>query len=147
MDNIVIGTHPKRAILDLPGARLHYEIRGQGPLIALVGAPMDAAAFAPLADHLATGHTVLTCHPRGIRRGTVTDPDADFTPETRASDLARLLDVCDAGPATDLGSSGEAATALTLVQKRPYGSMGAWLAPVCTRSGIRLIRLMSSSEY
>ena len=54
--------------LDVPGARLHYELRGTGPLIALVAAPMDATAFAPLADLLATDHTVLTTDPRGINR-------------------------------------------------------------------------------
>ena len=33
---------PTIASLEVPGARLHYEVRGQGPLVALVGAPMDA---------------------------------------------------------------------------------------------------------
>jgi hypothetical protein len=36
--------------LRVPDARLHYEVRGRGPLVALVGAPMGAAAFEPLAD-------------------------------------------------------------------------------------------------
>ena len=101
--------------LDVPGARLHYELRGSGPLIALVGAPMDAAAFAPLADLLATDHTVLTTDPRGINRSTVDHPDRDSTPAERASDLAALLRHVDAGPATVLGSSGGAVTLLSLV--------------------------------
>src|SRR3954451_19282323 len=91
--------------LDVPGARLHYELRGAGPLIALVGAPMGATAFAPLADLLATDHTVLTTDPRGIHRSTVDHPDRDTPPEERADDLAALLRHADAGPAAVLGSS------------------------------------------
>jgi pimeloyl-ACP methyl ester carboxylesterase len=107
------------ASLDVPGARLHYEVRGSGPLVVLVGAPMDASAFAPLADLLAADHTVLTTDPRGIDRSSVDDPDADSTPELRADDLSRLLSHLDAGPAVVLGSSGGAVSALALVQAHP----------------------------
>jgi pimeloyl-ACP methyl ester carboxylesterase len=105
--------------LEVPGARLYYEVRGAGPLLVLVGAPMDARSFAPLADLLAADHTVLTTDPRGIRRSPVDDPDRDSTPELRADDLARLITALDAGPTTVLGSSGGAVTALALVQARP----------------------------
>ncbi|GAA3214567.1 alpha/beta fold hydrolase [Oerskovia jenensis] len=105
--------------LRVPGAALHHEVRGQGPLVALVGAPMDADAFAPLADLLAADHTVLTTDPRGIHRSTVDDPDQDTPPEVRADDLARLLAGLDAGPATVVGSSGGAVTALALAQSHP----------------------------
>src|SRR5262245_64950895 len=33
--------------LDVPGARLYYETRGAGPLLMLIGHPMDSAGFAP----------------------------------------------------------------------------------------------------
>ena len=105
--------------LEVPGARLYHELRGDGPLVVLVGAPMDATAFAPLADLLATDHTVLTTDPRGINRSTVADPDQDSTPEMRAGDLARLIAHIDAGPAVVLGSSGGAVSVLALVQDRP----------------------------
>jgi pimeloyl-ACP methyl ester carboxylesterase len=107
------------ASLAVPGARLHYEVRGHGPLLVLVGAPMDARSFAPLADLLATDHTVLTTDPRGINRSPVDDPDLDSTPELRADDLFRLLSHLDAGPAAVLGSSGGAVSALALVQAHP----------------------------
>jgi pimeloyl-ACP methyl ester carboxylesterase len=103
----------------VPDALLHYEVRGAGPLVVLVGAPMDARPFASLADLLATDHTVLTTDPRGINRSTVDDPDADSTPELRADDLARLITHLDAGPAAVLGSSGGAVSALALTQTRP----------------------------
>jgi pimeloyl-ACP methyl ester carboxylesterase len=105
--------------LTVPGARLHYEVRGSGPLVVLAGAPMDAAAFAPLADLLAADHTVVTTDPRGIHRSPLDDPDQESTPELRADDLARLIAHLDAGPATVFGSSGGAVTALALVQSRP----------------------------
>ncbi|MFI0419036.1 alpha/beta fold hydrolase [Spongiactinospora sp. 9N601] len=107
------------ATLDVPGAHLYYEVRGQGPLVALVGAPMDAVPFAPLADLLAADHTVLTTDPRGINRSRLDDPTQDSTPELRADDLSRLLTHLDAGPATVLGSSGGAVTALALAQTHP----------------------------
>ena len=43
--------------LRVPGTALHHEVRGQGPVVALVCAPMDADAFAPLADLLPGDHT------------------------------------------------------------------------------------------
>ncbi|KAF0961017.1 alpha/beta fold hydrolase [Rhodococcus sp. T7] len=106
-------------ILDVPGAALYYEVRGSGPVVVLVGAPMDADAFAPAADLLAAEYTVLTTDPRGIRRSPVDDRDRDSTPEMRADDLARLLTHLDAGPAVVFGSSGGAVSALALVQAHP----------------------------
>lgn len=103
-------------LLEVPGARLHYEVRGAGPLVVLIGAPMDATAFAPLADLLAADHTVLTADPRGIGRSRVTDPNADSTVGLRADDLSRLITHIAAGPAVVFGSSGGAVTALALTQ-------------------------------
>lgn len=105
--------------LRVPDAQLHYEVRGQGPLVALVGAPMDATAFEPLADLLASEYTVLTTDPRGINRSPLDDPDQDSTPQLRADDLSRLLAHLDAGPAAVFGSSGGAVTALALAQAHP----------------------------
>lgn len=105
--------------LRVPDAVLHYELRGAGPLIALVGAPMDARPFTGLAELLATDHLVLTTDPRGIHRSPLDDPEQDSTPEPRADDLYRLLTHIDAGPATVLGSSGGAVTALALAQAHP----------------------------
>ncbi|WP_225729987.1 MULTISPECIES: alpha/beta fold hydrolase [unclassified Nocardia] len=114
MDSVVTGR-----TLTVPGASLRYEVRGAGTPIALVGAPMAAAAFAPLADLLATDHTVLTTDPRGHAGSVLYDPDQDSTPELRADDLARLLTELGAGPAVVFGSSGGAVTALALSQARP----------------------------
>ena len=113
--------------LEVPGADVYYEVRGAGPLVVLVGSPMDADAFAPLADLLAADHTVLTTDPRGVHRSPVADPDADSTPELRADDLSRLIAHVDAGPAVVLGSSGGAITALALAAAHP-GHVSAVIA-------------------
>ena len=105
--------------LAVPGARLHYEVRGTGPLVLLTAAPMDARSFEPLAELLAGDHTVLTTDPRGINRSPVDHPGRDSTPQERADDLARLLTHLDAGPAVALGSSGGAVSVLALAQLAP----------------------------
>ncbi|MDX2969253.1 alpha/beta fold hydrolase [Kribbella solani] len=104
--------------LVVPEAELYYELRGSGPLVVLIGAPMDADAFAPLAGLLASEYTVLTHDPRGVKRSTLA-PGGTSTPEQRADDLARLIRHVDAGPAVVLGSSGGAVTALALAQAYP----------------------------
>ncbi|MFK4086909.1 alpha/beta fold hydrolase [Kribbella sp. NPDC020789] len=99
-------------------AELYYEVRGSGPLVVLVGAPMNADSFAPLADLLADDYTVLTTDPRGIRRSTLADGGTS-TPAERADDLARLIREVDRGPAAAFGSSGGAVSVLALAQNHP----------------------------
>jgi pimeloyl-ACP methyl ester carboxylesterase len=105
--------------LDVDDARLYYELRGAGPLVVLVGAPMDADSFAPLAELLATDYTVLTTDPRGINRSPLDNPDQDSTPAQRAADLAALITHVGAGPAIALGSSGGAVSVLALAELFP----------------------------
>ncbi|WP_020522873.1 alpha/beta fold hydrolase [Catelliglobosispora koreensis] len=106
-------------MLEIPDGQLHYEVRGDGPLIALIAAPMDASSFQPLAELLAPNYTVLTTDPRGINRSRLNDPSRDSTPELRAEDLSRLLTHLGRGPAVVLGSSGGAVTALAHAQAYP----------------------------
>ncbi|WP_329396060.1 alpha/beta hydrolase [Streptomyces melanogenes] len=113
--------------LDVPGARLYYEVRGSGPLLLVMGAPMDAGAFAPLADALASDHTVVTHDPRGISGSTLDDPEQDSTPELRADDVAALLDALGAETADVFGSSDGAVTGLALVARHP-GRVGTLIA-------------------
>ncbi|MEV0852351.1 alpha/beta fold hydrolase [Nocardia fluminea] len=105
--------------LVVPDARLYYEVRGAGPLLVLIGAPMNAASFAPAAEQLATTNTVLTTDPRGHFGSPLNDPDQDSTVLARAGDLAQLITHVDAGPAVVFGSSGGAVTALALAQTSP----------------------------
>jgi pimeloyl-ACP methyl ester carboxylesterase len=100
--------------VQVPGAQLYYEVRGAGPLLIMIGNPMDAKAFTPLADLLATDHTVVTTDPRGINRSPVEDPTQDVAAEVRADDLSGLLAHLATGPAAVFGSSGGAVSALAL---------------------------------
>ena len=111
----MVSTHT----LDVAGGRLYYEVRGSGPLLLVTGAPMAAAAFAPLADALAADHTVVTHDPRGISGSRLDDPDQDSTPDLRADDLAVLLDALGAESADVFGSSGGAVTGLALLTRHP----------------------------
>jgi pimeloyl-ACP methyl ester carboxylesterase len=94
-------------------------MRGDGPLLLLLGAPMPAADFAPLAEALASDHTVVTTDPRGIANSFLDDPQQDSTPELRADDVAAILDDLDAESADVFGSSGGAVTGLALVSRHP----------------------------
>jgi pimeloyl-ACP methyl ester carboxylesterase len=108
------------AVLRTTGADVYYEVRGTGPGVMLVGCPMDAAAFVPLAELLAFDHTVVTADPRGINRSSVDDPDQDVTPEMLADDLSQLLSHLGLGPVAVFGSSGGAVSALALAQAHPH---------------------------
>jgi pimeloyl-ACP methyl ester carboxylesterase len=105
--------------LAVPGARLHYEVRGDGPLLLVIGSPMPAADFAPLAHAMASDHTVVTYDPRGLAGSTIDDPDQDATPELRADDVAAIIDALGAEAADVFGSSGGAVTGLALVTRHP----------------------------
>lgn len=105
--------------LDVPGARLHYEVRGSGPLVLVIGSPMTAAEFAPLAHALAGDRTVVTYDPRGFGSSPVDDPDGPSKPELRADDVAAILDDLGAASADVFGSSGGAVTGLALVERFP----------------------------
>jgi clorobiocin/coumermycin A biosynthesis protein CloN7/CouN7 len=105
--------------LDVPGARLYYERRGTGPLLLVIGSPMDSTGFAGLADALAGQYTVVTYDPRGIGNSSRQDAGQDVTPEQQADDVHRLLSVLGGAPAYLFGSSGGAVVGLALVTAHP----------------------------
>jgi pimeloyl-ACP methyl ester carboxylesterase len=106
-------------MLDVPGARLYYERRGSGPLLLMIGSPMDSTGFAGLASALAGDYTVVTYDPRGIGHSSREDTTGDVTPEQQADDVARLLSVLGGEPAHVFGSSGGAVVGLALVTAHP----------------------------
>jgi pimeloyl-ACP methyl ester carboxylesterase len=111
--------HPTTHQLDVSGGRLHYEVRGSGPLLFVVGQPMTSAPFGPLADVLADQYTVVTYDPHGLGQSSVDDPSLDVTPEIQADDLAQLVDAVGSGPAEVFASSGGAVAGLALVARHP----------------------------
>ena len=105
--------------LDVPGACLYYEIRGSGPLLLLLGSPMDSTGFAAMAAELAHSYTVVTYDPRGIGNSTRKDPTQDVTPELQADDVYRLLSALGGERAYVFGSSGGAVVGLALATAHP----------------------------
>jgi pimeloyl-ACP methyl ester carboxylesterase len=112
-------TTPSTHTVRVPDGELYYEVRGSGPLLLLIGAPMSSPHFAPLADALAGDHTVVTADPRGISRSVLDDPEQDSTPDLRADDVVAILDDLGAETADVFGSSGGAVTGLALVARHP----------------------------
>jgi clorobiocin biosynthesis protein CloN7 len=110
---------PTTHILDVPGARLYYERRGSGPLLLLIGSPMDSTGFTPLASALADHYTVVTYDPRGIGNSSREDTSEDVTPAQQADDVHRLLSALGGEPADLFGSSGGAVVGLALVTAHP----------------------------
>jgi len=118
---------PTSHCLDVPGARLYYEVQGDGPLLMLAGHPMGAKGFSSIACLLAKDFKVVTYDPRGFFRSSVDDPAQDASPELLAEDLSRVLRAAGDGPAYVFGSSGGAVAALALVAKHP-GTLRAVVA-------------------
>lgn len=105
--------------LEVPGAHLYYEVAGSGPVLAVIGLPMDHGGFAQLVPQLADRYTVVTYDPRGFANSTVEDAGEDLAPDLVADDVHRLLAVVTDEPAFVLGSSGGAVTGLALTLGHP----------------------------
>jgi pimeloyl-ACP methyl ester carboxylesterase len=110
---------PTSHMLEVPGARLYYEVHGTGPVLMLVGHPMGALGFAAIAPLLAEDFTVVTYDPRGFDRSPIDDPGQDAAPDLLADDVRRVLEAVGAPPADVFGSSGGAVTGLALVARSP----------------------------
>jgi len=115
-------TEMKSHTLDVPGAVLHYDVRGNDssakPVLLLIGSPMTADGFTALAGHF-TDRTVVTYDPRGAGRSKRTDGALKSTTEEHADDLHRLIQALGAGPVDIFASSGGAVNALALVAAHP----------------------------
>jgi pimeloyl-ACP methyl ester carboxylesterase len=108
--------------LDVPGATLTYDVRGNDastePILLLIGSPMGAAGFGTLSQHF-SDRTVVTYDPRGVERSVKTDPTSPVTPEVHADDLHRLIQAIGGEPVDLFATSGGAVNALALVSKHP----------------------------
>jgi pimeloyl-ACP methyl ester carboxylesterase len=112
-------THLTAYGLAVPGAQLYCEQQGSGPLLLVIGSPMDSTRFAGLAGALADRYTVVTYDPRGIGNSSCADPDQDVPPELQADDVHRLVTALGGGPVDVFGSSGGAVVGLALVTAHP----------------------------
>ncbi|MEU6995742.1 alpha/beta hydrolase [Streptomyces sp. NPDC046465] len=112
---------PSIGSLRVNGATLHYEVRGQGPLLLLIpGGTGGAASFDAVANGLAAEYTVATYDPRGMSRSTLDDPEAEQSVAEHADDALRVLELLSPGePARVFGASSGAIAALHLLTAHP----------------------------
>jgi pimeloyl-ACP methyl ester carboxylesterase len=107
--------------LPVPGAELHYEVRGTGaPLLIIPTGNGDAAPFEPLADLLADRYTVITYDRRGFSRSPLLgrlDPSRRIDDDVE--DACLLLRRLAGVPAPVVGSSSGAIVALALLERSP----------------------------
>ncbi len=112
---------PVTQTLDVPGATLTYDVRGdlaQRPVLLMIGSPMGASGFPTLASHF-EDRTVVTYDPRGVERSVRSGELGELSPDDHAGDLAALIEHLDAGPVDIFASSGGAVNALALTARRP----------------------------
>src|SRR5262249_37056143 len=99
IDGMLVGETPVHRLsshnLEVPGAKLVYDIRTNGPtkspVLLMIGSPMGAGGFVSLARHF-PDRRIVTYDPRGCERSTKEDPASQSTPDQHADDLHRLID-------------------------------------------------------
>ena len=107
--------------MKVPGATLHYERRGSGPVLVLIpGGPSDAGVFVWLATALEFRYTTVAYDPRGNSRSRFDGEPVEQDMAVHADDAARLIDEIGGGPAFVLGSSGGAQIGLSLAARHPH---------------------------
>ncbi|MFF3516939.1 alpha/beta fold hydrolase [Streptomyces sp. NPDC002573] len=92
--------------LKVPGAVLHYQLRGDGPLLLISeSGEGDADRSTDLIDHLADAYTVVTYDRRGLSRSLLDAPERGAALAEHADDVHRLLATLTDTPALMLGCS------------------------------------------
>ncbi|MGW2637556.1 alpha/beta fold hydrolase [Streptomyces sp. NPDC001348] len=115
-------------VLSVPGAVLHYQVQGSGPVLLLSqSGEGDADRTVDLVPHLADAFTVVTYDRRGLSRSTLDDPARPVTMGDHADDAARLLAELTDAPALMAGFSMGGAIGLQVVARHP-GVLGTLIA-------------------
>ncbi|MEO7262054.1 MAG: alpha/beta hydrolase [Jatrophihabitantaceae bacterium] len=110
----------KSETVSVPGARLHCEVSGSGPVLLLIaGAAADAGALAGLATRLSAKYLAVTYDMRGLSRSVLDGPAEDVGIDVLADDAHRILAAFSSEPAYVLGSSGGALVGLELAARHP----------------------------
>ncbi|HVT70466.1 MAG TPA: alpha/beta fold hydrolase, partial [Trebonia sp.] len=86
------------AVVSVSGARIHYEVRGDGPPVMLVaGTGYSGSTWHPsLCDALAARYRLITFDHRGT--GTSTSTDDDYTTRRFGEDTAAVIRAVGVGP-------------------------------------------------
>ncbi|TDW22419.1 alpha/beta fold hydrolase [Kribbella kalugense] len=92
--------------INVPGAVLHYQLEGSGPLLLISqSGEGDADRTTDLAGHLTDRYTVLTYDRRGLSRSRLDNPAGGATIADHADDVHRLLAHLTDEPVAMLGCS------------------------------------------
>lgn len=106
--------------VSVPGARLHCEVSGSGPVLLMIaGAAGDAGALAGLATRLSAKYLTLTYDMRGLSRSVLDGPAGSVGIEVLADDAHRVLAAFSSEPAYVFGSSGGGLVGLELAARHP----------------------------
>jgi len=114
------GTEAEIRRVQVPGAELYVEVRGEGPVLLLItGGPTDAGIFTDLATRLADRYTTVAYDQRGHSRSTLDGEPEDIPVSVHADDAAAILRSLGDEPAFVYGSSGGGTIGLELVARNP----------------------------
>ncbi|MFD9410737.1 alpha/beta fold hydrolase [Streptomyces sp. NPDC059989] len=106
--------------LTVPGATLHYELQGAGPLLFIAqSGEGDADRTVDLVPHLTDDYTVLTYDRRGLSRSRAAEAGRTTALAEHAEDAHHLLAAVADGPALMLGCSLGAVIGLHLATRHP----------------------------
>jgi pimeloyl-ACP methyl ester carboxylesterase len=107
--------------VSVPGAKLHYEVSGSGPVLLLIsGGGTDAAVYDGVRPQLSEHYTVVSYDPRGCSRSLYAGAPTDERVDQAAEDALAILDAIGAvEPAYVFGSSSGAITGMELIVRHP----------------------------
>ncbi|WP_340384344.1 alpha/beta hydrolase [Streptomyces sp. SS7] len=109
-----------QSTLTVPGATLHYEVRGRGPLLLVSqSGEGDANRSDAMADHLIDAYTVVTYDRRGLSRSALDRPGSGASLDEHVDDVHRLLAALTERPVLMLGCSMGAVIGLRLATRHP----------------------------
>ncbi|MFT3692917.1 MAG: alpha/beta hydrolase [Kofleriaceae bacterium] len=107
-------------LLDRPGAKLYYEVRGTGTttLVFVCGGPTDADVYSGIAAVMTNRYRVVTYDPRGNSRSVMDDPNLDQDMDVHGDDLAALIEHVG-GASHVFGNSGGGQIAMNCAARHP----------------------------
>ncbi|TWD81747.1 pimeloyl-ACP methyl ester carboxylesterase [Kribbella amoyensis] len=106
--------------LVVPGAVLHYQVRGTGPVLLIAqSGEGDADRSTDLVAQLTDAYTVVTYDRRGLSRSRLADPGRGVTLAEHTDDAHRVLAAVTDAPALMLGCSLGAVIGLRLARLHP----------------------------
>jgi len=116
--DIPMSTPSSTGKVPVGGAKIYYEIHGDGPpLVLLHGGVTPSTTFGAPLVAMAKTHKVIAIHLRG--HGFSSDSDAAWSDELMADDVAAVLGQLGIGKARIMGYSLGAAVALQVAMRHP----------------------------